>query len=197
MMMTIPNTGLCFCIAFAIMLVATWLMGRQSRFFFTKDPVKRKFTMFEMEFPAKSFELERLINGIYELPESPKTIKALKYHLLLDYFLFIPATYGGIYVLCMHIAANLETAVGRGWFVGLAWAQVISLALDCAENTYFWVMAGKRNLPVPAPDVTKPEPVSPTFKAMQWLEAVKWGLPLTGVVCCISVLAYFWLAGKF
>jgi len=197
-MIPIPNAGLYFCIAFAITLVATWLINRQSKFFFTKDPLRRKFSILEMEFPAKSFELENLINGIYLLPdEAQKTVKAVKNQLLLDYFLFIPATYGGIYILCMHVAANLQTTVGSYWFVGLAWAQLISFLLDYIENTYFWIMIGRQNIPIPKPDPEKPEVISASFKMMQILEAFKWGLALIGIVCCTSVMAYFWLSGNF
>ncbi|MCD6012062.1 MAG: hypothetical protein K0Q79_1924 [Flavipsychrobacter sp.] len=197
-MIHIPNTGLYFCIAFAVMLLATWLMSRQGRHLFTKDPLRRKFTMLEMEFPAKSYELETLINGIYLLPdEAPKTIKALKKQLLLDYLLFIPAVYSCIYILCMHIAVELKTEVGRYWFMGLGWAQIIPFILDYIENTYFWIMINKRNIPVPKPDVTKPEPVSRPFKMMQLLQVFKWGIPLIGAVCSISVVAYFWLSGRY
>ncbi len=197
-MIHIPNAGLYFGIAFVVMLLSAWLMGRQSRFFFTKYPLRRKFTIREMEFPSRSFELETLINGIYLLPDdAPKTIKALKKQLLLDYFLFIPAVYGGIFILCMHIAGELRTEVGHYWFRGLAWAQLISFVLDYIENTYFWIMIGKRDIPVPKPDVTKPEPVSRSFKTMQLLQVFKWGFPLIGIVCCLSVLAYFWFSGRY
>lgn len=195
-MIHIPHTWLYFWIALGIAALASWLMGRQARFFFTKDPLRRKFSILEMEFPAKSFELETLINGIYLLPnDAAKTIRSLKNQLLLDYLLFVPAAYGGIYILCMHIAAHMATDLGKFWFVGLAWAQLISFALDYIENTYFWIIIGRRNIPIPPPDVTKPEAISPSFRMLQLLETFKWGIALVGIVCCISVLAYFWLSG--
>lgn len=197
-MITIPHTGLYFGIAFAVMLLATWLMGRQGRFFFTKDPIKRKFSILEMEFPAKSFDLENLINGIYALPgDAVKTIRALKAQFLLDYLLFIPAAYGGVFILCMHLAGAMQTAMGRYWFIGLAWAQVIAFTLDYIENTYFWIMVGKRDIPIPKPTPFRPVEKSRSFKVMRVLEIIKWGLPLLGFICCLSLLACFWLSGKF
>lgn len=196
-MISLPQPGLYLGIAFGIMLVATWLMGRQGKFFFTKDPIRRQFSILEMEFPAKSFDLENIINGIYQLPDdAPKTIRALKAQLLLDYLLFIPAVYGGVFVLCMHLAGSLHTDMGRYWFTGLAWAQALAFILDYIENTYFWIMIGKRDIPVPRPAPFEPEKTSRSFKAMQLLEIVKWGLPLLAMACCLSVLAYFWLSGK-
>jgi hypothetical protein len=197
-MITIPHTGLYFGIAFAVMLLATWLMGRQGRFFFTKDPIRRKFSILEMEFPAKSYDLENLINGIYMLPgDAVKTIRALRAQFLLDYLLFIPAAYGGVFILCMHLAGDMQTAMGRYWFIGLAWAQVIAFILDYIENTYYWIMIGKRNLPIPKPTPFGPVEKSRSFKIMRVLEIIKWGLPLLGFICCVSLLACFWLSGRF
>lgn len=196
-MITIPYAGWCFVIALAVVFLSSWLMGRQSRFLFTKDPIRRGFSMFELQFPAKSFDLENLVNGIYALPEDAhRTIKALRIQLLLDYILFIPAAYGGIFVLCMHLASDMETAVGHYWFTGLAWAQVIPFILDYIENTYFWIMIGKRDIPVPRPTPFEPEKTSRSFRTMQWLEIFKWGLPLLAFACCLSLLAYLWLSGK-
>ena len=196
-MITIPYAGWCFIAALAVVFLSSWLMGRQSRFLFTKDPIRRPFSLFEMQFPAKSYDLENLINGIYQLPaDAAKTVRALKVQLLLDYFLFIPAVYGGIFILSMHLAAGMQTSVGRCWFMGLAWAQVIPFILDYIENTYFWIMIGKRNIPIPRPTPFQPPKTSRSFRAFQWLELFKWGLPLLAFSCCLSLLAYLWLSGK-
>lgn len=197
MIIEIANTGFLFLAGLAIVVLSSWLMGRQGRFFFTKDPLKRKFSILEMEFPAKPYELERLINGIYALPEeAPKTIKALRMQLLLDYLLFIPAAYGSIFLLAMYVANNTATDFGACSFAVLAWAQIIPFVLDYAENTYFWILAGKRNIPVPRPNPLEPEPIPLSFRVMRGLEALKWGIALVAAVCCLSAMSYFWLSGK-
>ncbi|PZF74360.1 hypothetical protein [Taibaiella soli] len=198
-MIQIPNFLFLLCAAFVIMLVATWLMRKQSQFFFTKDPVRRKFSILEMEFPVKSFDLEYLIKGIHDLPdEADKTVTAVHRQLLVGSLLFIPALYGSIYILCMHVAVNVETpAIGRWWFVMLGWAQLVSLLLDYVENIYFWRMVGNKNIVIPKPDLSKPEIAAPSFKMIQILEIVKWGIVLIGFVCSISVMAYFWLIGNY
>lgn len=194
-MIIIPSPWLLICIAIALILLSAWLMGRQSRFFFTKDPVRRKFSMLEMEFPARSFDLEALINGIYQLPDDKaKTVRALKAQLLLDYLLFIPAVYGAVFLLCMSMANSFVVPIGRYWFTGLAWAQVIPFVLDYIENTYFWKMISKGLLNIPKPDPFQPEQVSPSFKTMKYLEIFKWGIPLIAFACWASVEAYFWVS---
>lgn len=197
-MIVIPNTGLWFVIGFAVVLLSSWLMGRQSRFFFTKDPLKRKFSIMEMEFPAKSYELERLINGIYALPDlAARTIKALRTQLLIDYLLFIPAAYGCIFLLCMYVAGHTATGVGTASFTVLAWAQAIPFVLDYLENTYFWILSGERDIPIPKPNPLNPPPVPLSFRLMRILEVLKWGIALVAAVCALSAMAYFWLSGKF
>lgn len=196
-MIEIQHTCFWVLTGLAVVVLSSWLMARQGRYFFTKDPLKRKFTILEMEFPAKSYELERLINGIYALPdEAAKTIRALRKQLLLDYLLFIPAAYGTIFVLCMYVAHNTATGFGACIFAGLAWAQAIPFLLDYVENTYFWILSGSRNIPIPRPNPLKPEPVPTSFRMMRALEALKWGIALVGAVCCLSAVAYFWLSGK-
>lgn len=196
-MIHIPNLGLLFCIALAVVILSSWLMGRQGKLFFTKDPLRRKFSILEMEFPAKSYDLEYLIKGIYLLPEAQTTVKAVKRQLLLDYLLFIPAAYGGIFLLSMHVATSIPFHIGQYLFAGLAWAQIIPFVLDYIENTYFWILVGKRDIYIPPPVITKEEPQTATFKLMQWLERFKWGIPLITFVSCLSVMAYSWLSGGF
>jgi len=197
MIIEIANSGFLVLAGLAIVVLSSWLMGRQGRYFFTKDPLRRKFSILEMEFPAKSYELERLINGIYALPEeAPRTIKALRTQLLLDYLLFIPSAYGSIFVLCMYVAQHTATGFGACSFAVLAWAQAIPFVLDYAENTYFWILSGKRDIPIPRPNPLKPEPLPASFRMMRALEALKWGIALVAAVCCLSAVSYFWLSGK-
>ena len=190
MMVLIDNPWFYFCIAFAVMLLATWLMGMQGAYLFTKDPLRRKFSMMEMEFPDNKSDLSYLVRGIYQLPdEAAKTIKALRIQLLVDYLLFIPATYGGIFILCMATASKLTSTVGIYFFTIVAWGQCLCFALDYIENTYFWIIIGNRDLPVPAGDGT--------FKLMEVLEALKWGFSLVGGIGGFSAIVYFWLSGEY
>src|SRR5688572_14736171 len=105
MVIDIPDSWFWFVIAFGIMLLSSILMGIQGRYFFTKDVVVRKFSMMDLEFAATPQELTNILNGIYLLPtdtrSSPgtgKVIRALKGQLLIDTFLFMPATYGSIFI---------------------------------------------------------------------------------------------------
>lgn len=188
--MIIANPWLYFNIAFAVMLLATALMNKQGEYLFTKDPLRRKFSMMELEFPAKKDDLAYLIRGIYLLPdEARKTIKALRAQLLIDYLLFIPATYGGIFLLCIRLSEKMITTVGYYYFLALACGQCLCFVLDYIENTWFWIIISKPNLAIPKTNTS--------FRMLQVLEILKWGFALAGAISGFSVLFYFWLTGLY
>ena len=188
-MTTISQPWLCFCIAYGVMALATILMGQQGAFFYTKDPIRRKFSILEMEFPGKPNEIADLVRGIYLLPgEAAKTIKAVKTQLLLDCLLFIPATYGGIFILCMQVAHKMPPGFGCDFFVMLAWGQGLSFILDYIENTYFLSLIGQRDLKSQSKTI---------FVLMRVLECFKWGFALVGAACGFSAMVYYWLSGKY
>jgi hypothetical protein len=189
-MIYVDNPWLYFDIAFALMLLSTWLMERQAAFFYTKDPLKRKFSMLEMEFPATKLDLPFMIQGIYLLPDqAKKTVNAVRIQLLLDCFLFIPFTYGGIFVLCMQVAEKFYTSFGYWLFIGLAWSQCLCFLLDYLENIRFWILIGKPGL--------QPPKTNFSFSLIRILELMKWGLALVGFFGGFSALAYFWISGYY
>ena len=188
-MINLPEPWLYFCICIAITLLSTWLMARQGNSFYTLDPLRRKFSMLEMEFPAKEKDFTELINGIYMLPdESKKIVRALKIQLLLDYFLFIPATYGAIFIMCMEISRILDNPISY-LFIGLAWSQCLCFLLDYIENTFFWCI------------INRPEHLKDRenlfFKMIQVLELMKWGFALIAGIGGLSAIVFFWLSGHY
>lgn len=176
-----------FCITLGILLIATFLKGRLSRQFYTQDVVLRRFNIIDFEWPGSPLELENLIKGLYRLPEKrAKTVtRAVKNHLYID-FLFIPAAYGSIFLLCMKVAGKMDY-FGPQVFAVLAWAQLIPLLIDVYENFYL--------LKKISPDFTKTSLA--TFKNMQRLEIVKWVVSLLSVILGLSAILYFWLNGNY
>lgn len=177
-----------FCITFGLMLLLAFIMNVQSRHFFTKDVVVRKFSIMDLELAATAVELVNLIKGLYELPpeQSKKTVNALKGQLYAD-FLFMPFAYGSVFILCIKVAEKIQISLARNVFLVLACLQVISWLCDIIENIY---LLGK----------IRPNPVMSdvsTHKAYLRMEAVKWGIVLTAAVCSMSAICYFWLAGHY
>ena len=187
MQIHITNGWLIFCITFGVMLLSTFIMGRLSRHFYTKDVVFRRFSIMDIEWPGSALELQNLISGIYKLTpvRSLTVINSLKNHLYAD-FLFMPAAYGSIFLLCMKISWKMDY-FGPGVFAFLAWLQIVPFLLDIYENIYL--------LQKIKPGFTKTSDA--TFKRMQRLEMVKWGIPLFSLILALSAVLYFWVNGMY
>jgi hypothetical protein len=175
------------CITLGIALFATIIMSRQGRHFYTKDAVVRQFSIMDLEVATKPEEISNIIKGMYVLPEpqSSKAIKSLKGQLYTD-FIFVPAIYGSVFLICMQIACKMSHG-GEYIFAVLAWLQALPFLCDIIENIYLLnkIKADSK-------------PSSPgVHAAYQKLEIVKWGLSLTGGVCALSALFYFWVAGYY
>lgn len=217
-MIYFSNPWLLFCIAFAVMLTATAIMGRLAEHFYTMDPIKRKFSMLEMEFPDKYSDLEYLVSGIDNLPDKKEraaTLKAVRGQLWFDNLMFIPATYGGIFVLCMAVGNKLHHYIGKDFFYCLAYLQCLCLVLDYTENTFFfWLLmhhkgeeqirpakpgaiASRRAMMAPGSKPPEKEATDMRLVRLRILEAFKWGPSLLGAICGFSALAYFWLSGEY
>ena len=164
-------------------------MGRQSRYLYIMDMVERKFSMMDLEFPATPKDLVEIVVHIFKLDNAKRdrVIRALKGQLLIDFFLFMPSVYGGIFLLSMKVATKMNSDFGKGVFVSFAWLQGVAFVLDIIENIYIW-----RKI---KPDI-KPSGSS-VHKAFLWLEIFKWGLPLLAFVCCLSSMLYFWITGLY
>ncbi len=176
-----------FCIAFGIALLINFIMTFQTRSFYLMHVVIRKFSIIDFEFPASAAELASLIKDIFSLPPelAKKSLNAFKSQLYLD-FLFMPATYGSVFILCMKVSSKM-IYFGHNFFIFLAWLQLVSWLLDIIEKIYLL------NKIRPNPIVSTPF-VHVAYTAM---EMVKWAIPLVAVVCSIAALFYFWLGGRY
>jgi len=176
-----------FCIMFGTMLLIGFIMNLRSAYLYTLDVIVRKFSIMDLEFPATPQELVIFIRGIFRLPPelSKKSLNSLKNQLYLD-FLFMPAAYGTIFILCMKVSMKM-TSFGHSLFAVLAWLQLISWICNIIENIYLLKKIS-------------PEPVASTeavHKAYLILELCKWGIPLISIVCGVAGIFYFWLIGNY
>jgi len=187
MALHITNSWLWFCIAFGVMLIIALVMKFQRKYFYTNDVVIRKFAMIDLELPSSSREVVNIINGIFLLPpdQSQKTLRALKGQLYID-FIFMPPTYGAIFLLCMDVSWKMSS-IGHGLFSTLAWLQVVAWLCDIIENIYLL-------------NKIRPGVVASTdaaHKAYMLVEIIKWAIVLVSVVCSLFALSYFWLVGRY
>jgi hypothetical protein len=177
-----------FCIALAIMMLTSIIMERQSRSFYTRDGALRKFSIMDLQLPASAQELANLIKGIYLLPQEmkEKSLRTLKGQLIID-FLFMPATYGAIFLLCMKVSWKMTGNIGQQIFAILAWAQIIAFIFDIIENIY---LLGKIK-----PDVRASS--KSIHSGYQKIVTLKWALALSATICSLSGIVYFWLVGRY
>ena len=176
-----------FCIALGAMLIISFMKSLQSAYLYTLDVIIRKFSILDLEFPATPQEVVIFIKGIFQLPPDlfKKSLHSLKNQLYLD-FLFMPAVYGTIFILCMEVSRKM-VSFGHDLFAILAWLQFIPWICDIIENIYLLKKIG-------------PEPKASTsvvHKAYLILELFKWGIALIAAVCSISAIFYFWLVGRY
>ncbi len=172
--------------SFVLFVLSTIIMGRLSRRFFTMGKVRQSFSIFDLEFPSKSSELMKLLRGIDDLPpqDAQNSKAGLRAHLLWD-FVFMLGIYPLIFLLCWKASMKMDW-IGKGLFIILAWAQVLPLLFDVAENIYL------------LRKVSKPETSTSTVHKM-YLRIVigKWLIALVGLVCAASGLLYFWMTGAY
>lgn len=175
------------CLFLAGALLVSVLMNRLSNNYFTLHVFVRKFSLIDIKSPATPLELATYINGIFLLPKhlQQKSLRALKSTLYIDFAVML-LFYSTIFLLCMLISEKLLTS-GRFLFQFLAWAQVIALICGFTGNVFLL----KKIRPQ-----TKPSSDSAHF-LLQVMENSKWVISLGAVVCCISVMAYFWFSGNY
>lgn len=188
MVVHITNAWLWFCIALGIALVASLAMSVLANNFLTRDGSVRRFSIMELEFPSTPLEIVNIIRGIYDLPPEQciKGVRSLKIHFLLDFILFMPATYGGIFILCMKVSVRMGP-YGRACFLVLAWLQLVAFVFDVVENIYL-INKIKQ-------DVCRSE-----VQVHKWyirMEMAKWGIALLGAIGSFSVLLYYWVSGSY
>lgn len=177
-----------FIACYSVMLIITLIMMVQSRQFYTLDPIRRKFSIMELEVPASPKELANLVRGLYKLPaaEPARSIASLKDQLGLD-FLFMPLAYGSIFLLNWRVAHKLQPHAGYYVFMVFAFLQCIPWICDIIENVY---LLGKIDRNVQETSAGK-------HKAYLWMEGIKWGLSLVPTACAFSAVCYFWLTGDY
>ncbi len=184
----IENGWYWFTISFGLLLLATLIMNTLSNNFYTHDVVERRFSIMDLEFAANGNEIRHLIHGMYLLePEkSRKALRSLNWHLLVD-FIFMPAVYGSIFLLCMKVSNKMTSDAGQEFFLFLAWAQILPWAIDIIENAY---ILSKIKASATASSLG-------VHKLYQFMELTKWSLALLAGMCALFALLYFWLTGNY
>jgi hypothetical protein len=195
MLLQYIDNWLLFTIVFGLLLVVTFIMTRLGGHFYTKDIVLRKFSIMELEIPAKPRELVNLIKGLYfPGPQSGRSVSALRRQLKID-FLFMPLAYGSVFLLCWKVAHKTGSGIVHEVFLYFAWLQLVPWICDIIENIY---LLGKirPDLEMPA-DPKQQEKQERRHKYYLVMEALKWGLSLTAAVSAISAICYYWLTGNY
>jgi hypothetical protein len=166
-------------------VILTRVMMKQGRQFFTMDPVKKQFSMLDLEFPGSAQEILNIVQGIYALPpaDSQTVLRALRRQLRTD-FLFMPVIYGAIFVLCKQVYWLMPKGEGD-FFNFLAYLQAVPWLLDIIENIFLFGRIRKE-----ATLCSRG-----TFAAYRVLELFKWGIALLGIAFGVSSLFYLWLTG--
>ena len=183
----LPNTWMLFSVLFAALLVLSLIMNLQSAHFITKDGSTRKFSILDLEFPSSPLDLVNTINGIYKLPDEikNKAIRSLKNNLYLD-FLFMPAIYGCVFLLCMHVS-NKSTAIGHPAFAAMAWLQLAAWVFDIIENIYLL----RKIKPDSQPSQRLPH------QLYHYMVLAKWAIALFGGICSLMVILYYFISGNY
>lgn len=172
------------------MLLVTFFMMQQAKKFVTIDPIRRSFSIMELEIPATGQELVNIIEGIFKLPGADRriTLNAVKGQLWLD-FLFMPLAYGNIAILCCRVAHKAQHEWLKYVFVFLAFLQLVAWLCDITENIY--LMKKMRE----GADVTLPS--KQVHKAYITMVSSKWAIALIATVLGISVTVFFWTTGNY
>lgn len=188
MCIVVSDTWPLFCITFGTVLLTNFIMRLHGMQFFTHDGSTRQFSILDLQFAANGKEINNILRGIFLLPAKQTTIvvKALKVQLYVD-FLFMPAAYGSVFLLCMETASKLTTDTGRNIFAIMAWLQLLPWICDVAENIFLLRRISSDPADIPGK----------TFRAYQINEWLKWGISLTGMVCSMASMLYFWLSGNY
>jgi hypothetical protein len=183
----LQNTWMLFCIFFAAVLIISSIMKSQESRFVTRVGTIRKFSILDLEFPSSGLDLANNINGIYKLPENQpdKVLRALKNNLFLD-FLFMPAIYGCIFLLCMYVAGKTKYP-GNDIFAIAAWLQFAAWLFDIIENCYLLYKIR------PGTSPSKPA----VLNLYRCIVIAKWAIALFGGVCAFMVIIYFFITGNY
>jgi len=143
----------------------------------------RPFSIFDLELPVSERALYSLLS---QLPK--KASRALRSHLWID-FLFMPAAYLGIALLCYKTSLKMEHA-GKWIFSWLAIAQLIPWLFDILENIFLLSKLGSVSQ-------GQANESGRGFGFFQFLVKTKFAIALTGTMCSVFGLLYFWIVGRY
>jgi hypothetical protein len=177
------NWWIIFLGCFTIMIITSLWMAAIARHFYTAKEGLRSFSIFDLEFAATEAMLDKIV--FYSTDDARKQLRR---HLWVD-FLFMPAVYIGIALLCYKTALKMEW-IGRYLFFVLAALQALPWLFDILENNYLFQKLRKKSNEFSTQD-------SPGFKAYQFFVKAKFTIALTGTICSVFGLLYFWLMGSF
>jgi hypothetical protein len=181
------SIAILFFAAYILMLVTAAIISALGRRFMTHRYTDRAFDIIDLEFPVNAKEMQTVINGIYRLsPEkSESSSRALKTQLLID-FLFMPAAYGTVFLMCW-VAAHYVPAWWSAFFQAIAWVQLLALLCDVCENIFLL----NHIHPYEEKDSIK------NYRLYQFFVYTKWLTVLIGVVCGCAGFAYLLFSGAF
>jgi hypothetical protein len=162
-----------------LMITSLWMNFIAKRFIIGEQ----HFSIFDLELPVSEMALYGLLS---QLPDRSKS--ALRKHLWID-FIFMPALYISIGLLCYKTSLKMEHA-GKWVFAVMAFLQAIPWLFDIMENIFLLgKLNGRKNV--------VSEKNSAGFNFFQFLVKTKFAIALTGAVCSIFGLLYFWIIGSF
>ncbi len=172
-------------IAAGIALLLMYVMKALSKSFLTLYVFVRAFKIFDLEFAASPLELSTYVKGIFDdqLPPdvSGKTSRSLKQFFILSIIsqVIIAAV---LFFTCNRIASHhIHTTL----FFLLGWAQLISLICGVFKAIFFlgYIHKNPKTL------------LYGKFKIYQFMEIIKWAIPLITVVVIASIFLYLWFSG--
>jgi hypothetical protein len=179
-----------FVFLFGGMLAVTFFMMIMGNQFFTKDPIRRNFSIMELEIPATGQELVNIIKGIFDLPveEANRAMRAVRGQLWLD-FLFMPLAYGSIAIVCLRVAQKMPLEWLKGIFLVFALLQIIAWICDIVENIYL-IIKMKEGTAIRLPSRS-------IHKAYVRMVSLKWLIALIATAMALAAIAYFWVTGDY
>ncbi len=188
----IPNTLLWFCIASGVAFILTILMERFGKNLRTRIGTFREFGILDLEFPSNCKEIPSIINGIKKLPEAAQQTRVRKSLLSILYldFMFMPAIYGALFLICMLVAVKShDFPKEQYFFAGLAWAQLFAWCFDIFENICLLWCLRKKDL-----GADLPQRLHHAYVIIVWS---KWAIALIGGISAFMMLIYYWLKGDY
>lgn len=177
-----------FVILVAVAMICSFGMSVCARKFYTHFGVTRKFSILDIQFVSSKRDFYKIINGIYRLPEATKILRALRLSLVLD-FLFMPAIYGSVFILCMSVSIKMSGTNGGIVFALFAWLQLLAWLLDIIENVFVLTHLKKVDMDSHFQDSR--------WRGFKYVVHTKWSIALLGGICSSMVLLCYWLEGLY